>query len=52
MQGIWDSIKEKFDFVSGANDALVIKHANGQIYATPFVVQTNASTINRYRSHR
>mmetsp|Transcript_14586 Transcript_14586/g.34594 ORF Transcript_14586/g.34594 Transcript_14586/m.34594 type:complete len:425 (-) Transcript_14586:134-1408(-) len=48
MQGIWDSIKEKFDFVSGANDALVIKHANGQIYATPFVVQTNASTINRH----
>jgi len=44
---IWDGFRESFDFVSGANDVVVIRHPDGLMLSSPFSVQTNASTVNR-----
>lgn len=45
---IWDGFRESFDFVSGANDVVVIRHPNGLLLSSEFSVQTNASTVNRH----
>ena len=45
---MWDGFRESFDFVSGANDVIVIRHPDGRTVSSPFSVQTNASTVNRH----
>lgn len=45
---IWDGFRQSFDFVSGANDIVVIRHSNGLTLSSQFSVQTNASTVNRH----
>mmetsp|Transcript_28669 Transcript_28669/g.64968 ORF Transcript_28669/g.64968 Transcript_28669/m.64968 type:complete len:425 (-) Transcript_28669:41-1315(-) len=42
------NIHEAFDFVSGTNDVIVIKHSNGVLQSSQFSVQTNASIIKRH----
>ncbi|KAJ1467955.1 hypothetical protein T484DRAFT_1857070 [Baffinella frigidus] len=42
-----EGVREAFDFVSGANDVVVVRHPDGRIYSSPFSVQTNAITVNR-----
>ena len=41
------NIHEAFDFVSGTNDVIVIKHPTGELRSSQFSVQTNASIIKR-----
>ena len=45
---IWDGFRQSFDFISGANDIVVIRHSNGLTLSSQFSVQTNASTVNRH----
>ena len=47
LGGVLDGIKGVFDFVSGANDVIVVRHPNGEVYCSPFTVQTNAAIVNR-----
>ena len=36
---IWDGFRESFDFVSGANDVVVIRHPDGLTLSSEFSVQ-------------
>uniref|UniRef100_A0A7S1HB04 LNS2/PITP domain-containing protein n=3 Tax=Hemiselmis andersenii TaxID=464988 RepID=A0A7S1HB04_HEMAN len=48
IQEALDGIRNSFDFVSGANDVIVVHHRDGSVTCSAFSVQTSAHTVNRH----
>jgi len=45
---VFEGLRNTFDFVSGANDVIVVRHSDGGVTCSTFAVQTSAHTINRH----